>query len=373
MLSGADSSDQDNNNPLTYAWTIVSAPAGSTAVLSDATSVSPSFVADAVGNYVLSLTVTDSLGLAGTPATVTISTYNTAPVAAAGPDQSIQFDNTVVQLDGSHSFDGDGNTITALWTFTGKPEGSNATLSDPTSLTPTFIADEHGTYVLALTVTDSFGAVSAADSVTVTFDNTLPVADAGDDQSTTTGTTIHLDGSASSDANNDSLSFTWSFASKPANSTATIDNANSEQASFTPDVAGTYVVSLLVDDGTAVSLPNTIEVMAVDSNASVIQDLRDIIASINAINPRDFNNRHNKRVLTRTLNRAIFAAEVAMNTGSDRFYRFAIGQLYLVLSRTDGCAQRGRPDRNDWIEKCSDQATVYAQLQDAIEKLEAMR
>ncbi len=42
-----------------------------------------------------------------------------------------------------------------------------------------------------------------------------PVADAGPDQSVTTGATVTLDGSGSTDADGDSLTYSWSLTSVP--------------------------------------------------------------------------------------------------------------------------------------------------------------
>jgi hypothetical protein len=43
-----------------------------------------------------------------------------------------------------------------------------------------------------------------------------------------------------------------------------------------------------------------------------------------------------------------------------------------ILVKTDGCAASGKPDKNDWLKDCADQATVYSLLREAIECLESM-
>jgi len=57
-LNGGTSSDA-NGDPLTYSWTLTSAPVGSMAVLSDTTIFDPTFVADMDGVYSASLVVND--------------------------------------------------------------------------------------------------------------------------------------------------------------------------------------------------------------------------------------------------------------------------------------------------------------------------
>ena len=77
------------------------------------------------------------------------------------------------------------------------------------------------------------------------------MADAGPNQSVSTGTLVTLDGNVSSDADpGDQLTFDWVFIDMPDGSTATLSDSIAVNPTFTPDVDGTYVVSLIVSDGT---------------------------------------------------------------------------------------------------------------------------
>ena len=77
-----------------------------------------------------------------------------------------------------------------------------------------------------------------------------PVANAGLDVNTVTGSSVQLDGSGSSDENGDVLSYSWTIKSKPTTSNATLINSNSSKPYFTPDVDGSYTIQLIVNDGT---------------------------------------------------------------------------------------------------------------------------
>ena len=191
QLTGAGSTDADGQ-VLTYAWTFQSRPAGSNATLSDPTNVAPTFVVDRAGSYVVRLVVNDTAA-SSLPSTVTINTTNSAPVAHAGPDQSIKV-RDVVTLDASASTDVDGDALQFTWALT-RPAGSTAALSDPAALQPTFTVDKAGTYVATLVARDG-AALSDPDTVLATTLNSAPIAAAGEDGSVAVGATVVLDGTA---------------------------------------------------------------------------------------------------------------------------------------------------------------------------------
>lgn len=271
-LDGSGCSDADGDL-LTYAWSFVSIPAGSQAALSNMSAVNPSFTADFAGSYVLSLVVHDgTVASAASTVTVVAATGNSAPVANAGPDQNVAT-GSVATLSGSGSSDADGDPLTYLWTITSVPVGSGVNaLSSGTVVSPTFIADVDGAYVFSLIVND--GTVSsAADSVTVTAAtaNSAPVADAGPDQYVITGSLVTLDGSASSDADSDPLTYAWTLVSRPDGSSATLSSTTAGNPTFTADVDGFYVFSLVVNDGTVASAADTVVINSVADYSSLFQ------------------------------------------------------------------------------------------------------
>jgi len=79
----------------------------------------------------------------------------------AGPDQSVAVGATVA-LDGS----GSTGALTYAWTFVERPIGSGATLVDPATAEPTFVADVPGTFRVRLVAAN--GPRSVEDEVVVT-------------------------------------------------------------------------------------------------------------------------------------------------------------------------------------------------------------
>ncbi|PLX83198.1 MAG: hypothetical protein C0617_11710 [Desulfuromonas sp.] len=373
LLDGSGSSDPDGAYPLSYSWQMVSQPAGSTAALAAADTVSPSFTPDVVGDYTVELIVTDSMGLVSASADqVVLSTYNSAPVADAGADQAVTLTGTLVTLDATQSYDDDGDAFSVLWSIAAKPAGSAATLSDQASPTPQFVADAHGDYLFSLVATDVFGAESAPATVTVSFANLPPVADAGVNQSGELGETIYLDGTGSSDANNDPLTFSWSFASLPDGSGALLGDPLSSQPSFTADQPGLYVVSLAVSDGSD-SATSNIEVLIVDSPATVSEVLDTAIETINELDPASFSNGNQQNTMTKKMAVVIGMVEDAYADVDAGLFAEALSKLENdVLKKTDGCATKGAPDKNDWIMDCTDQGLVYPIIIDAVDRLQAL-
>jgi hypothetical protein len=263
-LDGSASSDA-NRDPLTYSWTLVSRPTSSTAALSSSTSAKPTFSADIPGVYVASLVVNDgALSSPVTTTTITAAAANSAPVANAGVAQNVTT-GSVVTLDGSASTDANRDPLTYSWTLVSRPTSSTAALSSSTSAKPTFSADVSGVYVVSLVVND--GALSSpvtTTTITAAPANSAPVANAGVAQNVTTGSVVTLTGAGSTDANGDTLTYIWSFASMPSGSTAALSSTSAVSPTFTANLAGTYVVNLLVNDGKV----NSSNVSAVTVTAS---------------------------------------------------------------------------------------------------------
>ena len=202
-------------------------------------------------------------------ATILVSPgINAAPIASAGAPQTVS-PNKLVTLDGSASSDANTDPLTYAWTLTTKPVGSTATFSQLTSVHPTFVADLPGNYVASLIVND--GKVnSTASTITVTAANSPPVANAGAASRAVIGSTATFNGAGSADANGDAITYSWTLTSKPPGSQATLSATDTVNPSIIADMAGTYVASLIVNDGKLQSSTVTTTLTAVPRVAAAM-------------------------------------------------------------------------------------------------------
>ncbi|MDX8412416.1 MAG: PKD domain-containing protein [Mariprofundaceae bacterium] len=171
---------------------------------------------------------------------------NHAPVADAGADQNIYL-TQVASLNGAGSSDVDASdTLTYAWTIESAPAGSLATLSAPTALATSLAPDLAGQYAISLVVND--GLVSSAeDTVLVNATANLPPV------ALATGTpltgiaplTVSFDAGASTDPENDPLTYAWNFgnAASGADNTSTVVNP-----SHTYTAVGAYTAVVTVSD-----------------------------------------------------------------------------------------------------------------------------
>lgn len=105
------------------------------------------------------------------------------------------------------------------------------------------------------------GSQSAPPGVTAPpIVNSAPVANAGLAQDIDVGSLVTLDGSKSSDANGDALTYVWTLTARPVGSAASLSSASSRNPTFSPDLAGTYLATLVVNDGQLSSNPASVSI-----------------------------------------------------------------------------------------------------------------
>jgi VCBS repeat-containing protein len=201
--------------------------------------------------------------LSGAPATVTITVnpVNDPPTATADT-YTILEDRTLAVGVVAGVLANDNDDDSDLLTATLIDDVANGTLALAANgsfvYTPT--AQFNGTDSFTYTAIDRGTVPTVPTTVTLTVDpeNDAPIANAGpDDPNGVVGIEIPLDGTGSSDLDNDTLTYRWSFTEVPPGSTAPIVNPTAASASFVPDTSGRFVVQLIVNDGTVDSAPDT--------------------------------------------------------------------------------------------------------------------
>ena len=165
ILDGSGSSDPDYD-PLSWAWVLTVKPAGSGAALVNADSCHPRITPDVEGDYGITLTVSDGIAESA-PDDVTLTAtapgLNQPPIADAGIDREAPVE-TEIFLDGTGSYDPDGDDITYAWTQADGP--ISVTLVGCDTAEPMFFAPAAGTYIFHLVVNDG-NLDSVADEVRI--------------------------------------------------------------------------------------------------------------------------------------------------------------------------------------------------------------
>ena len=233
-FDGSGSSDLDGD-PLTYSWDFGDG--------SSDTGVGPSHTYTAGGTYTVTLVVNDGI-VSSTPATTTatIADVNDPPIADGGGPYNGST-GVALAFDGSGSFDFDGDPLTYAWDFGDGNSGIG--------ISPSHTYTTADIYTVALTVND--GTVSSTPATTTAtisdITNNPPTADPGGSYVSTEGNPVTFDGSGSSDIDGDPLTYAWDFGD--GNLGTTVGPIHTYTA------AGTYTVTLTVNDGTASSTPAT--------------------------------------------------------------------------------------------------------------------
>ncbi|MBW1819660.1 MAG: PASTA domain-containing protein, partial [Deltaproteobacteria bacterium] len=141
------------------------------------------------------------------------------------------------------------------------------------ALTYTPDADVNGTVQFTFLVNDGWVDSEPA-TVTIVINpiNDVPVAHAGPDQAVFKRDTVVLDGSNSSDIEGDALTYQWSFLSVPQGSQAAFSDPSAVQPTFVADVSGVFEISLVVNDGSIDSQPDTVIITA-EPRMVIVPDL----------------------------------------------------------------------------------------------------
>jgi hypothetical protein len=253
-LDGSPSIDP-NNDALQFKWEQIGVP--------DVGLPAPAFSSNAVATFTaplvsttltFRLTVTDGDFEVSKEVSVAVVETNHAPVADAGPDQTVP-EGGAALLDGSNSYDPDSDALTFVWTQTSGPSVTLISES-PDNSKMSFVAPAFGglggMLKFQLKVTDTHGKSATDDVVVNVYPNRPPIPNAGGDQNVTEGDPVGLSGSAT-DPDNNMLTYTWSQVGSGPPVSLSVDPSDSSKATFTaPGVycGGDHVtMRLTVNDG----------------------------------------------------------------------------------------------------------------------------
>jgi chitinase len=190
----------------------------------------------------LGLVVFVAAGCRTTELNVELTPTNANPHADAGTGSTYLVGSTIV-LDGTGSFDPDGEIRSYRWELTTPPAGASV-LVDPSASATTYMLTTAGVYVFELTVADNEGATATS---AVTFVAAAPglVVDAGPDQTVPYRQSVQLNGTYSIDPDLP-VTIHWTLVSHPAASSAVLSGADTLVPSFFADVYGSYLLQLTV-------------------------------------------------------------------------------------------------------------------------------
>ena len=113
--------------------------------------------------------------------------------------------------------------------------------------------------IISCSVISSCGGGSEEAQPPVKVENRKPIANAGDNQTVLQGSSVTING-LGSDPDGDNLTYRWSVISSPEGSLFKLNNQTASTIVFSADLAGKYVIQLIVNDGKLDSEPHLIAV-----------------------------------------------------------------------------------------------------------------
>jgi hypothetical protein len=211
---------------------------------------------------------------------IDVPKINQAPTVNAGVDITTSVDKLGTSLVSVTALgqDLDKDLLVYHWTLANKPMQSQLTnFKDDALGNLAFTPDVLGTYEFNITVSD--GHLTATDTINVNIirginDNTAPVAKAND-QFTTIGKVVTLDGSTSFDTDNDPLTYQWAIKSKPSSSNASLSSVTAMKPTFIADQLGDYILELMVSDGYTISTSSVVKVTAQNTINTLAYEVTD--------------------------------------------------------------------------------------------------
>ena len=260
-----DNDSDPENDPLTVASVT---PVANGVTSTDGTLVTfepaPNFSGIAAFVYTI---VDGNGGTDSATVTVTVLGVNDNPVAN---DDVYTIDEDAVSVlpVRSNDTDADGDATT-IATFSQGTLGTVNSSGDTLIYTPQLNVSGVDSFTYAI-ADGNGGSDTASVVVTILPVNDAPVADAGPDQNVLVNDLVTLDGSGTTDVDGPEIFYVWQFEQRPLGSSVTLANANSVSPTFTPDLAGDYLVNLIANDGIDASVADEIRITASSAPPTIL-------------------------------------------------------------------------------------------------------
>jgi hypothetical protein len=214
------------------------------------------------GTHVITLTILDNDELSASDTiNIFVTLENQPPVAKAGDDKQMRV-NDKITLDGSASFDSDGNIVFYEW----KEKDSTEVLSTGVQLknyTPTTEA----IHILQLKVTDNEGLFTIDYVYISALNNKIPIANAGNDQTIVIGERITLDGKAN-DIDGNIVRYEWKEG-------ATVLGTAEDLVNYTFSSVGIHTLVYTITDNDGESNSDTVVVTVKAANVAPVANAGD--------------------------------------------------------------------------------------------------
>lgn len=338
-----------------YLWQLEKKPEGSQTNPGQQQGLTTTLQPDVPGEYVLKLTLTDSLGTSLTAKlTLNVSalTINAAPTAIIEAEKNFIKINEKIQLSASKSSDPERSPLSYQWEILQSPAGSVFSLSAPKAVDTDFITNSAGTYLLQLTVSDGEKSAQRQLNITADTNNQPPRAVVmSSAKKVRPGDTVRLTAQAT-DPEGDALTYQWKLGVKPKDSQAKLSAATAIETDLTTDLEGDYVIWLQASDGEKKSFPRGVKIEAYLNFAPevTIQPFQPLVAvgetrSLTAM-ATDFEGSPLSYLWT--VDKAPAGSQANLSTptqASTEFSANLVGDYYLMLVVTDNQGKASGPHK----------------------------
>lgn len=270
---------------VTLRWSQVEGPAVD---LEKSDTLTPSFFVLNDGTYRFRLVIQLKDGVESLPSDLVIRVNknkdNKPPLSQPGTNlegEKAAKAGEPTELDGSQSVDPEGKPLLYLWR---QVSGIPVMLEKFDTAKPGFTAYAYGIMKLELVVSDGDTLSLPGIEITVVVNdskNSVPIADAGPDQTVLAGIKVTLDGSKSRDADGDTLKYRWRML-EPVGQTVSLDSTEPTKPTFevpSDTKINQFIFGLVVDDGKIASLEDFVVIKVEGVNEAP----KAVIAKVNPV------------------------------------------------------------------------------------------